>query len=104
VTLKRLNARGLLPHVYDEHESYSYTQVVEENAFWLELRPREDTSFEYVSKLVKNKIEEFTETFVKLFDTVSSAPILINSVNNYENRELFRGLLAYYIEYLEDGR
>lgn len=104
VTLKRLNARGLLPHVYDEQKNYSYTQVVEENAFWLELVPREDTSFEYVTKLVKNKIEEFTETFTKLFGTFSSAPILINSVNNYENRELFRGLLAYYMEYLEDGR
>lgn len=104
ITLKRLNARGLLPHVYDEQKGYSYTQVVEENAFWLELVPREDTSFEYVSKLVKNKIEEFTETFIKLFDTVSTAPVLINSVNNHENREVFRGLLAYFMEYLEDGR
>lgn len=104
VTVKRLTPRGLIPHLYDEHQKYSYTQAVEENGFWLEIVPREDTSFEYVTKLVKHKIEEFTETFSKLFETVSSAPVLINSVNNAENRELFKGLLAYYMDYLEDGR
>ncbi|EAT12955.1 DNA phosphorothioation-dependent restriction protein DptH [Bermanella marisrubri] len=104
VTLKRLTARGLIPHLFDEKQQYSYTQTVHENAFWLEIVPREDSNFEYVSKLVRHKIEEFTETFSRLFDTESSAPVLINSVNNAENRELFRGLLAYYMEHLEEGR
>ncbi|MGJ3254914.1 MAG: DNA phosphorothioation-dependent restriction protein DptH [Alcanivorax sp.] len=104
VTLKRLNARGLIPHLFDIDQKYSYTQTVDENAFWLEIVPREDSSFDYISKLVRHKIEEFTETFSRLFDTVSSAPMLINSVNNAENHELFRGLLAYYMEHLEEGR
>ncbi|ABC33661.1 conserved hypothetical protein [Hahella chejuensis KCTC 2396] len=104
VTLKRLNPRGLIPHLFDKEQKYSYTQSVDENAFWLEIVPREDSSFDYISKLVRHKIEEFTETFSRLFDTVSSAPILINSVNNAENHELFRGLLAYYMEHLEEGR
>ena len=104
VTLKRLTARGLVPHLFDEKQQYSYTQTVDENALWLEIVPREDSSFDYISKLVRHKIEEFTETFSRLFDTVSSAPVLINSVNNAENRELFRGLLVYYMEHLEEGR
>lgn len=104
VTLKRLSARGLIPHLFDEEQKYSYTQTVDENAFWLEIVPREDSSFDYITKLVRHKIEEFTETFSRLFDSVSSAPVLINSVNNAENRELFRGLLAYYMEHLEEGR
>lgn len=104
VTLKRLTARGLIPHLFDEEQKYSYTQTVDENAFWLEIVPREDSSFDYISKLVRHKTEEFTETFSRLFDSVSSAPVLINSVNNAENRELFRGLLAYYMEHLEEGR
>jgi DNA phosphorothioation-dependent restriction protein DptH len=104
VTLKRLNARGLIPHLFDEEQKYSYTQTVDANGFWLEIVPREDSSFDYVSKLVRHKIEEFTDTFIRLFDTVASAPVLINSVNNVENRELFRGLLAYYMEHLEEGR
>jgi len=104
VTLKRLNARGLVPHLYDSNQHYSYTQVVDTNPFWLEIVPREDSSFEYISKLVKHKIEEFTETFTQLFETVTSAPVLINSINNAENHELFQGILAYYMECLEDGR
>ncbi|WP_345427369.1 DNA phosphorothioation-dependent restriction protein DptH [Halioxenophilus aromaticivorans] len=104
VTLKRLNPRGLIPHLFDKEQKYSYTQSVDENAFWLEIVPHEDSSFDYVSKLVRHKVEEFTETFARLFDTVSSAPILINSVNHAENHELFRGLLSYYMEHLEEGR
>lgn len=104
VTLQRLNARGLIPHLFDIDHKYSHTQIVDENAFWLEMVPREDSSFDYISKLVRHKIEEFTETFSRLFDTVPSAPLLINSVNNAENHELFRGLLAYYMEHLEEGR
>lgn len=104
VTLKRLNARGLAPHLYDKQQGYSYTQVVDENPLWLEIVPREDSSFDYINKLVKTKIEEFTSTFKQLFESVPTAPILINSVNNADNKELFKGVLAYYMEYLEDGR
>lgn len=104
VTLKRLNARGLAPHLYDKHQGYSYTQVVDENPLWLEIVPREDSSFDYINKLVKTKIEEFTSTFEQLFESVPTAPILINSINNADNRELFKGVLAYYMEYLDDGR
>ncbi|MDO6682426.1 DNA phosphorothioation-dependent restriction protein DptH [Oceanobacter sp. 5_MG-2023] len=104
VTLKRLNARGLIPFLYDDQQGYSYTKTVNENPFWLEIVPKEDSSFEYISKLVTHKIKEFTETFTQLFETVNSAPVLINSINNAENNELFLGILAYYMDYLEDGR
>lgn len=104
VTLKRLNPRGLVPHLFDAIQGYSYTQSVDENPFWLEIVPKEDSSFEYVTKLVRHKIEEFIETFKKLFEEVPAAPVLINSINNADNRELFRGILAYYIDRLDDGR
>ncbi|MCM5705634.1 DNA phosphorothioation-dependent restriction protein DptH [Larsenimonas salina] len=104
VTLKRLNPRGLVPHLFDVRQGYSYTQSVDENPFWLEIIPKENSSFEYVTKLVRHKIEEFVETFKKLFEEVPAAPILINSINNAGNRELFRGILAYYIDRLDDGR
>lgn len=104
VTLKRLTPRGLVPHLYNTKQGYSYTQVVETNPFWLEIVPREDSSFDYVSKLVRHKIEEFTDTFTQLFEEVPAAPILINSINNAENKELFKGVLSYYIDKLDDGR
>lgn len=103
VTRKRLTARGLIPHLYDAEHGYSYTQVVEENPFWTEIVPREDSSFEFVIRMVSHKITEFTETFSQLFSQVSDAPLLINSVNNAENKELFEGILDYYQDNLDDA-
>ncbi len=103
VTKGRLNARGLLPHLYDKDNRYSYTQMVPENPLWLEVVPHQDTSFDFVINLVKHKIEEFSTTFEQLFLQVNGAPLLINSVNNAENGELFRGLVSYYQAHLLDG-
>jgi len=103
VTKSRLNARGLLPHLYDKENQYSYTQAVPENPFWLEIVPHQDTSFDFVTNLVKHKIEEFSSTFKQLFLQVDDAPLLINSVNNADNTELFRGLVSYYQAHLFQG-
>lgn len=103
VTKSRLNARGLLPHLYDKENQYSYTQAVPENPFWLEIVPHQDTSFDFVTNLVKHKIEEFSSTFKQLFLQVDDAPLLINSVNNADNAELFRGLVSYYQAHLFQG-
>ena len=104
VTKGRLNARGLLPHLFDRDNRYSYTQALPENPLWLEIVPHQDTSFDFVINLVKHKIEEFTSTFEQLFRQVDDAPLLINSVNNAENSELFRGLVSYYQANLLGGR
>lgn len=103
VTKARLSPRGLIPHLYDSVFGYSYTQTVDENGLWLEVVPHQDTSFDFVSTLVRHKIEEFTSTFSQLFKQVEDAPILINSVNNGNNKELFKGLLSYYQTHLEKG-
>ena len=103
VTKNRLTPRGLIPHLYDTAHRYSYTQVVKQNPFWLEVVPHQDTSFDFVTTLVKHKIEEFTGTFAKLFEHVEDAPLIINSVNNSENYELFLGIISYYQSNLESG-
>ena len=103
VTKARLSPRGLIPHLYDPVFGYSYTQTVDENALWLEVVPHQNSSFDFVSTLVRHKIEEFTSTFPQLYQQVEDAPILINSVNNGNNKELFKGLLSYYQAHLEKG-
>lgn len=103
VTKSRLNPRGLLPHLFDKENQYNYTQAVPENPFWLEIVPHQETSFDFVTNLVKHKIEEFTSTFNQLFLQVDDAPLLINSVNNAENTELFQGLVSYYQAHLQEG-
>lgn len=96
VTRRRLNARGLLPYIYSAEHEYCYTQAVDENAYWLEVVPQAKSNYEYVSRLTKEKIEEFVKTFDELFKEGTEAPLLINSINNGDNREVFIGILEYF--------
>ncbi|WP_422410178.1 MULTISPECIES: DNA phosphorothioation-dependent restriction protein DptH [unclassified Endozoicomonas] len=96
VTMERLNPKGLLPFVYSKGNQFSYTQKVKENPLWLKLVPRKDADYDYVSTLVKEKSKEFIETFSELFKQVNDAPLIINSINNGDNCEVFMGLLTYF--------
>lgn len=96
ITLKRLNAKGLFPYLFIDNESYAYTKVVEEDPFWLEFTPNEENEFSYVSKLTAEKIREFKEAFSALFDFRNDAPLIINSINNGRNKELFEGIVEFY--------
>ena len=98
VTRRRLNVRGLLPFLYSEGSKFSYTQTLEQNAYWLEIVPQAESSYDYVQKLAFEKIREFVKTFDVLFRDGTDAPLLINSVNNVENEEIFKGILRYFRE------
>ena len=97
VTLKRLNPQGLLPIIFDAHHHYSHVLAIEENCFWLKCVPQISTNYSYVTKLVNDKVEEFTSAFSILFDVdkdVETLPtLIINSVNNRKNNELFLGIV-----------
>lgn len=95
VTIKRLNAQGLLPFVYHPKHGFSYNQLEKENCFWLKLVPQQETSYAYVRKLVKEKVGEFKDAFSSLFIAGSRSTLIINSVNNQTNHELFLGLVDY---------
>lgn len=95
VTLDRLNSRGLLPFIYDPIHGFAFSQLEKENSFWLELVPQQDTSFSYVRKLVKDKVGEFKNAFTALFTAGPNATLLINSVNNKTNHEVFMGLVDF---------
>ncbi|MFA0500583.1 DNA phosphorothioation-dependent restriction protein DptH, partial [Vibrio sp. 10N.222.46.A1] len=95
VTLKRLNARGLLPFLYHPKHEFAFTKLEKDNSMWLELVPHQETSYSYVRKLVKDKVTEFKDAFSSLFTAGSKATLIINSVNNHKNVELFMGLVDY---------
>jgi len=95
VTLARLNPQGLLPFVYHPLHQFSYTQLDKDNSFWLQLVPKQGTSYDYVRKLVKEKVGEFKEAFTALFTAGPRSTLIINSVNNHSNHELFMGLVDY---------
>lgn len=98
VTLSRLNHQGLLPFVYHSEHGYSYTKAEPTNVFWMHCVPQVESNYSYVSRLVRDKVTEFVEAFEVLFDAPSSqnggATLIINSVNNDLNREVFEGLVA----------
>lgn len=99
VTTSRLNAKGLLPYVFEKEGDFGFTQALDSNMFWLGIVPREDSSYSFVSKLVLEKIDELTKTFKDLFNESSTAPLVVNSVNNGPNKEFFLGVLEYFKKY-----
>lgn len=96
ITLSRLNHKGLIPYLYNEEHGFSYTQLLEENPFWVEFVPQKQNSYEFVRKLVNEKIAEFLKTFSVLFPNDSESSLIINSVNNYDNETIFLGILDYF--------
>lgn len=95
VTQNRLTAQGLIPFVYDNENGFSYTHSEAENPMWLKLVPQQETSYDFVRKLVKEKTSEFHDAFNSLFSNGPRSKIIINSVNNARNRQVFLGLIDF---------
>jgi len=104
VTIDRLSSRGLFPYMFDDKADYGYVKTVEDDPMWLEIVPSEESSFEFVETLVRDKVEEFIKTFGELFSQVDEAPLIISSVNNGKNTELFKGLVDYFKRSLSGSR
>jgi DNA phosphorothioation-dependent restriction protein DptH len=103
VTLKRLNPKGLFPYLFIDSDTFAFTQVSRHNALWLEFVPNEESAFSYIRKLTREKIEEFIDSFEELFTFRRDAPLIINSINNHTNRELFDGIVDYYTKYFSNN-
>ncbi|MEI6068123.1 MAG: DNA phosphorothioation-dependent restriction protein DptH [Methylococcaceae bacterium] len=93
ITKERLNPQGLLPFIYHPKHDFSYVQVERDNNFWLQLVPQQQISFRFIRKLVTEKVGEFQTAFSMLFSCGPKAKLLINSVNNHDNYDLFMGLV-----------
>ena len=103
VTLNRMTPRGLLPFVYNPNNDYSYSSQVKENAFWLKLVPQQDTSYDFVRKLVKEKINEFILAYEQLFKSETHSKLLLSGVNLSNCDEFFLGVLDYFVDRLESA-
>jgi len=101
ISMKRFNSKGLFPYLFTSEHKFSHTKVIDENIFWLEFEDREESDLSYISQLVEEKIKEFMNSFKTLFKYRKEAPLIINSINNGKNRELFHGIVKYYIKNYE---
>ena len=95
VTINRLSAQGLMPFVYDAKHDFSYNHSEKENVFWSKLIPQQESSYDFVRNLVKDKVNKFTAAFKHLFVAGNKTTLIINSVNNQQNKEVFLGLIDY---------
>lgn len=95
VTINRLNPQGLIPFLYDTKSNFTYSRIERDNAMWTQLVSQKETSYAFVRRLVKDKVTEFKAAFSALFSGSKKSPLIINSINNGNNRELFLGLVDY---------
>ncbi len=95
VTINRLNPQGLVPFLFDAKSDFTYSRIEQENSMWIQLVPQQDTSYAFVRRLVKEKVTEFKAAFSALFAGSKKSPLIINSINNGKNEELFLGLVDY---------
>lgn len=96
ITLDRLMVSGLMPFVYHSEHEYAQLQPVVENRFWIDIVPQRQMSHEYVKRLVKDKLNEFTDAYSRLFQSAGNNALVINAINMGEARELFLGLVDYF--------
>lgn len=96
ITLDRLVVSGLMPFVYHSEHEYAQLQVVEENRFWIDAIPQRQVSHDYVKRLVKDKLNEFTDAYARLFQSDGNNALIINAINQGNAKELFLGLVEYF--------
>ncbi|NHB88058.1 DNA phosphorothioation-dependent restriction protein DptH [Photorhabdus tasmaniensis] len=96
ITLDRLMVSGLMPFVYHSEHEYAQLQPVDENRFWIDVVPQRKVSHDYVKRLVKDKLNEFTDTYARLFQSAGNNALIINAINQGKAKELFLGLVEYF--------
>ncbi|HHH2114899.1 TPA: DNA phosphorothioation-dependent restriction protein DptH [Yersinia enterocolitica] len=96
ITLDRLMVSGLMPFVYHSEHEYAQLQPVEENRFWIDAVPQRQVSHDYVKRLVKDKLNEFTDAYARLFQSAGNNALIINAINQGNAKELFLGLVEYF--------
>ena len=72
ITLDRLVVSGLMPFVYHSEHEYAQLQPMVENRFWIDIVPQRQMSHEYVKRLVKDKLNEFTDAYSRLFQSAGN--------------------------------
>ncbi|WP_340620830.1 DNA phosphorothioation-dependent restriction protein DptH [Xenorhabdus siamensis] len=96
VTLDRLVASGLMPFVYHNEHEFAQLQPIKDNSFWIDVVPQRQVSHSYVKRLVRDKLNEFTEAYSRLFSGIGNSALIINAINQGIAKELFLGLVDYF--------
>jgi len=102
--IKRLDSKNLSPYVYHQNEIY---KPIDQNhspewvCFHNYKHARYNLSTSFVSKLVSDKILEFTTHYSYLFNISNIAPIKLNLINLGDCREVLQGIFLFYLNKLK---
>lgn len=104
--LHSMRPTNLLPYVsfnsklykvIEMNDSYEWASYMDQSL------PRFELTKTFVSKLVQEKVEEFTGHFGYLFELDRRAPLKINTINMGDCQEILQGLFEYYKKQLKDN-
>jgi DNA phosphorothioation-dependent restriction protein DptH len=96
VTVDRMTVAGLLPFIFDVRAQFSHVSPISENQFWLDVVPQKEVSYSYVQRLVRDKLDEFTTAYGRLFEGGSKSTLIVNAINQGQAAELFLGLVDHF--------
>lgn len=96
VTVDRMTVAGLIPFVLDMNAQFSHVAPIAENQFWLEVVPQKEVSYSYVQRLVRDKLEEFSSAYGRLFEGGSKSTLIVNAINQGQAAELLLGLVDHF--------
>jgi DNA phosphorothioation-dependent restriction protein DptH len=105
--LKKLESIYLLPYItynkdlykpLEQNHSKEWKYYVKNNTL------KYKSSRKFVSKLVKEKIDEFSQHFSYLFKLSSKAPIKINLINTGDSKEVLQGIINFYVSELKNKK
>ena len=102
---KKLESLYLLPYLAED--KVLYKPLEQNHSKEWKYFVKNDTlkyksSRKFVSKLVKEKIEEFVEHFSYLFEFSPKAPIKINLINTGDSKEVLQGIISFYVASLRN--
>lgn len=100
--LNKLNAGFSIPYlVGPENEIYKPVSNLHQ-AEWHEYRLKDNVSIgetnEYLARVVKEKLNQFTSYYAYLFDLSEEAELVINVVNIENDEEILRGIFEWFKE------
>lgn len=104
--IEKLTPLYLLPYLRDPDKNLYHAIEQKHSPEWRYYAPIANKRYQgarnYVAKLVCDKIVQYKEHFSFLFDDIGNSQLYINLVNMGDCREIFQGLLRFYVHSLDE--
>ncbi len=104
--VERLSPLYLLPYIKDSRKELYHAVEQKDSPEWRIYAPFTDKRYQgtrnYVQKLICDKINAYRGYFSFLFEDIGNPQICINLVNMGDCREVFRGIVLFYIRELKE--